>query len=117
MQPATISCKNCGNHFSGKFCNNCGEKVITGHDKSVLHLVDEGFHFLTHFEGKFFTTLRTMFSKPGLLSLDYCNGIRKRYYKPVSFFLLLVILYLLFPMFQGLNMTLSSHMTQSAYTE
>jgi hypothetical protein len=50
-----------------------------------------------------------MFTRPGKISLDYCNGIRKKYFKPLSFFLLLVILYLLFPIFEGLNMKLRYH--------
>lgn len=67
------------------------------------------FHFLTHFEGKFFTTLKAVIFHPGRLSLDYIAGIRKRYYKPVSFYLLIVILYLLFPLFPGLNMEMKKY--------
>jgi hypothetical protein len=104
-----ITCKNCGKHFSGNYCNNCGEKVYTSHDKSVLHIFKEALHFITHFEGKFFTTIKTTFTKPGKFSLDYCNGLRKKYFKPVSLFLLFVVLYLLFPRFKGLNMLLGSY--------
>ena len=109
------TCKSCGNTFEGKFCNRCGEKVYDNHDKSLVHFFEEVFHFITHFEGTFFTTLKTIFTKPGQLSTDYCEGRRKRYFKPVSFFLLLVVLYLLFPYFPGLNMPLSGHAYQPAY--
>jgi hypothetical protein len=102
-------CKNCSNQYTGKFCNNCGEKVFDNHSKRVTHLFGEAFHFLTHFEGSFFTTLKTIIIKPGQFSLDYCNGIRKKYFKPVSLFMLLVVLYLLFPRFQGLNMKLNTY--------
>lgn len=108
-------CKNCGNNFTGKFCNICGEKVYTARDKSIKYILGEGFHFLTHFEGTFFKTLKTVFIKPGKLSLDYCNGIRKKYFKPLSFFLMLVILYLLFPVFEGLNMKLYYHTKHNLY--
>jgi hypothetical protein len=104
-----ITCKNCTHVFTGNFCNNCGEKVYSSHDKSLIHIGEEFFHFLTHFEGAFLTTLKTVITKPGKFSLDYCNGIRKKYFKPVSLFLLLVILYLLFPKFQGLNMKLETY--------
>lgn len=110
-----VTCKNCGNHFSGKFCNACGEKVYTEKDKKVLHLFEEGFHFITHFEGKFFTTLKAIFTSPGKLSSDYCDGLRKKYFKPLSFFLMLVILYLIFPVFQGLNMKLKYHEIHMLY--
>lgn len=106
-----LTCKNCGNHFLGKFCNICGEKVYTSHDKSIAHIFEEGLHFITHFEGSFLTTLKTVFTRPGKFSFDYCNGIRKKYFKPVSLFLLLIVLYLLFPRFQGLNMKLETYAT------
>ena len=109
------TCKNCGNNFSGKFCNNCGEKVYTEKDRSVLHLLSEGFHFITHFEGTFFNTLKAIFTTPGKFSADYCNGIRKKYFKPIAFFLLLVVMYLLFPIFPGLNVSLYEHVRHSLY--
>lgn len=80
-----------------------------------MHLLSEGFHFITHFEGALFLTVKTLFTKPGQFSVDYCNGIRKKYFKPMSFFLLVVILYLLFPFFDGLNMKLYAHVRHSFY--
>ncbi|MBC7890419.1 MAG: DUF3667 domain-containing protein [Ferruginibacter sp.] len=115
MSEPIISCKNCGNQFTGKYCNNCGEKVYTVHDKSVLHFFEEAFHFITHFEGTFFNTLKTIFSKPGKLSLDYCNGLRKKYFKPLPFFMLLVVLYLIFPIFTGLNMPFKYYLSKDTY--
>ncbi|RYY30027.1 MAG: DUF3667 domain-containing protein [Chitinophagaceae bacterium] len=109
------TCKNCNQSFTGNYCNYCGEKVYSGHDKEIKHVFEEVFHFLTHFEGKFLTTIKTVFTKPGMLSLDYCNGIRKKYFKPISLFLMIVILYLLFPLFEGLNMQLQHHQLQSLY--
>ncbi len=97
-------CKNCHSLLTGRFCSNCGQKRYTNKDKSVKHLVHEAFHFITHFEGKFFQTLKAIFRYPGKLSVEYCHGIRQKYYKPVSFYLMIVILYLLFPLFSGLNM-------------
>lgn len=99
-------CKNCSAPVTEKFCGKCGEKVYADSDKSLKHLFEEAFHFMTHFEGKFFTTLLTMIKSPGRLSLDYCSGIRKKYFRPLSFYLLLIIAYLLFPVFEGLNMKL-----------
>jgi hypothetical protein len=111
----TITCQNCGYQFTGNYCNNCGEKVYTAHDKSILHFLEEGLHFITHFDGSFFSTLKAIFTKPGKLSSEYTAGIRKRYFKPLSFFLLLVVLYLLFPLLPGLNMQLRYHLEQFPY--
>ncbi len=110
-------CKNCGNILTGKYCNACGEKIYTEKDKNVLHLLGEAFHFTTHFEGTFFNTLKAITTRPGKLSEDYCNGIRKKYFKPISFFFLLVILYLLFPVFEGLNQSLFYYTHNNLYGE
>ena len=115
MQPTLITCKNCNHPFSGNYCNNCGEKIFTPHDKSIWHLFEETLHFLSHFEGKFLTTLRTVLTRPGKLSLDYCFGIQKKYYKPLSFFLVLMVIYLLFPVARGLNMPLGYHTDSGMY--
>lgn len=110
-------CKNCGTGLQGKFCYACGEKVYTDHDKSIIHFFEDAFHFITHFEGTFFNTLKAIATRPGLLSLEYCRGVRKKYFKPLSFFMMLVILYLLFPMFEGLNMKLRYYPAQPLYGE
>jgi Protein of unknown function (DUF3667) len=107
-----IICKNCNNHFAGKFCNTCGEKVYNENDKTIKSLLKEALHFLTHFEGSLFVTIKTLLLKQGKLSLDYCNGIRKKYFKPVSFFLVCIILYLLFPKFTGLNMKFAAYVNE-----
>jgi hypothetical protein len=109
------TCKNCGNEFTGNFCNRCGEKAYSSHDKSIWHFLEDGVHFITHFDGTLFTSVKTIFSKPGQLSLDYSNGIRKRYFRPLALFMLLVVLYLIFPMFTGLNMPVRYHFTQELY--
>jgi len=103
------TCKNCGALLHGRFCSACGQKVYTEKDDTVRGMVTEALHFVTHFEGKFLTTLKTIFRKPGQLSIDHANGIRQRYYKPISLFLMLVVLYLLFPLFQGLNMRMTTY--------
>lgn len=115
MQPTLQTCKNCSNSFTGKYCNHCGEKIYHEKDKSIFHFFEEGLHFITHFDGTFFNTIKKIFTQPGQLSVDYCNGKRKTYFKPVSLFLLLVVLYLLFPMFQGLNMKLYYHVNHDLY--
>jgi len=117
VEPSTQTCKNCGQSFTGNFCNRCGEKVYHEHDRSVFHFLEDGVHFITHLDGTLINSVRTIFAQPGQLSLDYTNGIRKKYFRPLSLFLLLVVLYLVFPLFTGLNMPLKFHFTQSAYGE
>ncbi len=108
-------CHTCGNSFVGNYCNNCGEKVYAEKDKSAIHFFDDAIHFITHLDGTLFNSLTAIFTKPGLLSLEYCNGIRRKYFKPLSLFLLLVVLYLLFPLFEGLNMRLQYYVQNDIY--
>lgn len=115
MEQQLITCKNCGNQYIGKFCNKCGEKIYREVDKSFLTFWDDALHFITHFDGKLFTSLSTMFRSPGKLSEDYCNGIRVKYFKPLPLFLMIVILYLFFPVFEGLNMQLKFFPKQPYY--
>jgi hypothetical protein len=100
------TCKTCGNQFEGKYCNLCGERLYNEKDKTLYHFFEDAIHFLTHLDGTLLNTLKAMFTRPGLLSVDYCNGIRRKYFKPLSLFLILVVIYLLFPLFQGLDMSL-----------
>lgn len=105
-----IVCKNCGNHFTGRFCNNCGEKVYTDHDKSMRHFLHETLHFFSHLDNKFFKTFALIFRRPGMLSTTYCAGVRNKYYNPFSLFFIGIVLYLLFPFFTGLNMSFNYNM-------
>ena len=107
-----VTCKNCGHKFKGNFCNHCGEKVYSDHDKTFMHFADEAFHFITHFDSKILRSWWLVMTKPGFVSKQIADGIRKRYYKPVNLFIIGVILYLLFPVFQGLNMPMQSHRTE-----
>lgn len=110
MQTANQNCKNCGNLLTGRYCSNCGERLYSNKDKSVSHILKKGFHFVTRFEGSFLFTLKTIFTKPGEFSADYCNGIRKKYSGPISFFLLGIVIYLFFPFFGGLNMSFNNNL-------
>jgi hypothetical protein len=100
------TCKNCNNQFEGLYCNNCGQKNYSDSDKSISSIFKESFHYFTHLEGNFFVTLKTIFIYPGQLSLDYCNGLRKKYFKPISLYLLIIALYLILPLAKGLNPTM-----------
>ena len=107
-----VTYKNC-KQFAGRFCNQCGEKVYTDPDKSLEHFFEDVFHFITHFSSKFLNSFWLVISRPGLMSYKYCRGIWKKYFKPLSLFLIGVILYLLFPMIQGMNIAFDIHLYQS----
>jgi hypothetical protein len=79
----------------------------------MRHLLQEAAHFFTHFDGAFFKTVRLLFTQPGFVSAEYVHGIRKKHFKPLSLFLLCVVLYLLFPAFSGLNMKFTTYLSDN----
>ncbi|MEO5782665.1 MAG: DUF3667 domain-containing protein [Ginsengibacter sp.] len=80
------NCLNCGTHVMGHFCHNCGQENIEPKE-SVWHLVSHFFQDITHFDGKFFTSLKDLIIKPGFLSKEYMIGRRVRYLNPIRMYL------------------------------
>lgn len=93
---SSTGCQNCGDPRVAKFCPNCGEKKFDPHELTVKHFAEETFEVFSHFDNKFFRTLKTLFFKPGKLTFDYCRGIRVPYMKPMAFFLVTNVLFFLF---------------------
>jgi hypothetical protein len=88
------NCLNCGAPVSGKYCHECGQKAHINR-LTAKALMDEVIHFFTHVEETFLKTTYHFIIKPGITSLNYIEGKRKRYQKPVSFFLIWTGIYIL----------------------
>ncbi len=80
------NCLNCGTTVVGRYCHNCGQEN-TEPKESVWHLVSHFFSDITHFDGKFFTSLKDLALKPGFLSKEYMNGRRATYLNPIRMYL------------------------------
>jgi hypothetical protein len=70
----------------GLYCHNCGQENIEPKE-SVWHLVTHFFQDITHFDGKFFTSMKLLILKPGFLSREYMLGRRASYLNPVRMYL------------------------------
>jgi hypothetical protein len=79
-------CLNCGADLYDRFCHKCGQENIEPR-QSFWQLTVHFFEDLTHFDGKFFTTVKYMFTKPGLLTSEYVNGKRAAYVNPIRMYL------------------------------
>jgi len=78
-------CLNCGTIVAGRYCQNCGQENVVRREsfaKLVLHF----FYDITHFDGKFFYTLRYLLFRPGFLSKEFCEGRRMKYLNPVRMY-------------------------------
>jgi hypothetical protein len=80
------NCLNCGTTVIGKYCHVCGQENIEPKE-SVWHLVSHFFTDITHFDGKFFTSLKDLVLRPGFLSKEYMNGRRASYLNPIRMYL------------------------------
>lgn len=79
-------CLNCNAEVMGKYCHICGQENIEPKE-TAWHLITHFFEDVTHFDGKFFSTLRLLISKPGFLSAEYVRGRRTSYLNPIRMYL------------------------------
>ena len=93
----------------GKYCANCGQKVILAEDKKLRHLVTEFFHHFTHLDSKFLSTLKKILFRPGDVTRDISEGITVPHFKLSALFLIGTIIYYLLP----LNMVISTPLNES----
>jgi hypothetical protein len=65
--------------------------------ESFWHLVTHFFYDITHFDSKFFDTLKYLVLRPGFLSKEYLNGRRASYLNPIKMYVFTsAIFFLLF---------------------
>ncbi len=87
-------CLNCNTELIDRFCHHCGQENIEPKE-SFWHLVTHFFNDITHFDGKFFTTVGLLFRRPGFLSREYMAGRRMRYLNPVRMYVFTSALFFL----------------------
>ncbi|MFM2338328.1 MAG: hypothetical protein RL115_1521 [Bacteroidota bacterium] len=76
-------CLNCGTIVQGHFCHNCGQENIVTHE-SFGHMVKHFVYDITHFDSKFFDSMRYLLFKPGFLPKAYIQGKRASYLNPIK---------------------------------
>lgn len=82
----STTCLNCGAAIQHEFCPYCGQKKDV--EKLNWHsFIHEIGHFFTHIEKGFLTTSFQLLIRPGRVIKEYLEGKRKKYHKPVSFYL------------------------------
>lgn len=102
----------------GKFCHICGQENIEPAE-SAWHLVTHFFNDITHFDGKFFSTLKLLVTKPGFLPAEYKRGRRASYLNPVrmyvftSFIFFVIFFWLYSPDQKGFASTMISGVPKS----
>ena len=87
-------CLNCGAEIHGRYCHVCGQENLEPKE-TVWHMLRHIIEDITHFDGKFFSTLRYLLLRPGFLSLEYMKGRRASYLHPMRMYLFTSALFFL----------------------
>lgn len=87
-------CLNCGTHFCGRFCPECGQAASTRR-LAVKDMVQSIFATLVAGDNVFFRTAGALLFRPGYMVRDYLYGRRVRYFKPVQMLVRLVAVFVL----------------------
>ncbi|MBW8523724.1 DUF3667 domain-containing protein [Chryseobacterium chendengshani] len=89
-----IKCKNCGNLFEGKYCNQCGQSAKT---KRINYefLWEDIQHGLLHYDKGISYSLKKLFEKPGYIIEDYIEGKRINHFRPISMVIIMATIYAL----------------------
>jgi hypothetical protein len=94
------SCANCEQPLPRdyRFCPNCGERN-SDHRQSVRHLLKELLEHTVHFDSKIWRTLKSLFTRPGLLPVEFNRGKRSSVVAPLRFYIFVsFIFFVLMPM-------------------
>ncbi len=84
-----MDCKNCGAHLEDDagFCSYCGARVIMDRI-SFKFLFKEFMDKVLSVDNRLMKTFFHLFYKPEVVINSYINGVRKRYFNPVSYLLI-----------------------------
>ncbi|NNM10212.1 MAG: DUF3667 domain-containing protein [Flavobacteriaceae bacterium] len=93
MSDSNTYCHNCDTPVRGKYCSACGQRTSV-HKVTFKETFQDFWDFVFSVNAPLFNTLRLLVKDPGKLLREYLEGKRKRYYKPVAFFILMTVIYL-----------------------
>ncbi|WP_276132714.1 DUF3667 domain-containing protein [Polluticoccus soli] len=87
-------CLNCGVLVAERYCPHCGQENLEP-KQSAGHLVAHFFNDVTHFDGKFFSSIKLLITKPGFLTEEYLKGRRASYLDPIRMYLFISAVFFL----------------------
>ncbi len=79
------NCLNCNAEVYGRYCHICGQENVEPKE-SFWGLLTHFVYDITHFDGKFFSTLKYLLLKPGFLSHQFLKGKRTSYLHPIRMY-------------------------------
>lgn len=92
------TCRNCGNTFTGQYCNRCGQDRNTPrftHHSAIRNILCG----MTNIDHGFGYTLIELVTRPGYMINDFIAGKRVRYFRPFQTLFVLAAVYILLVQF------------------
>lgn len=90
-EPRTL-CRNCGARLPGAYCARCGQRHETLRIP-VHRFIGRSFTELFGLDGRVWRTLGTLLFKPGVLTIEYLRGRRRRSLSPLRVYLASTLLF------------------------
>jgi hypothetical protein len=75
-----------------RFCGICGQENLQSQE-TIAHLIIHFFKDITHFDGKFFSSLKYLIFRPGFLTSEYAAGRRSSYLNPIRMYIFTSFVY------------------------
>ena len=83
-----VTCQNCDHEFTGRYCNQCGQRADT-HKINWHYIWHEIPHSVWHLDSGILFTLRELITRPGYTIRDFLDGKRVKHYRPLALLLIL----------------------------
>ncbi len=78
-------CLNCQATVQGRYCHVCGQENIEPKE-TAWSMLTHFFKDVMHFDGKFFSSLKLLVTRPGFLTREFMAGRRNSYLNPVKMY-------------------------------
>lgn len=111
------TCASCGHTFTGRYCNNCGEKIIDEKERSILHFLGQMINAITFTDVRFLTSLKLLLFRPGFLAREYVTGRRNLYTVPLSLFFIGNLIYFILQPIDTFNTSLKTQIYHQKYSQ
>jgi hypothetical protein len=107
------TCLNCGAIVQERFCTRCGQENLEPKE-SLGHLISHFFEDLTHFDGKFFITVKDLILRPGFLTREYVAGRRMTYLNPIRMYIFISAIFFV-ALFAGSSESNDDHQDENTH--
>lgn len=89
-QPDRADCANCGAPLNGPYCAACGQAEADLR-QPILSLVTDFLDGAFAWDGRFLTSLRGLYLRPGRVARDYVDGKRMQFSPPMRIYLIMTL--------------------------